>query len=60
MGISSSVVQAEPTNNQSTGDEVVVFAQTVAVLTPDCPGYNQPITLDYEWRPGTRRSSSRR
>jgi pilus assembly protein CpaD len=54
MGISSSVVQAEPTNNQSTGDEVVVFAQTVAVLTPDCPGYNQPITLDYEWRPETR------
>ena len=21
---------------------------------PDCPGYNQPITLDYEWRPETR------
>ncbi len=54
VGISSSVVQAEPTNNQSTGDEVVVFAQTVAVLAPDCPGYNQPITLDYEWRPQTR------
>ena len=54
MGISSSIVQAESTNNQSTGDEVVVFAQTVAVLPPDCPGYNQPIALDYEWRPGTR------
>ena len=54
MGVSSSIVQAEPTNNQSTGDEVVVFAQTVAVLPPDCPGYNQPITLDYEWRPNTR------
>src|SRR5580765_9005927 len=54
MGISSSIVQAESTNNQSTGDEVVVFAQTVAVLPPDCPGYNQPITLDYEWRPETR------
>jgi pilus assembly protein CpaD len=54
MGISSSVVQAEPTNNQSTGEEIVVFAQTVAVLPPDCPGYNQPITLDYEWRPNTR------
>ena len=54
MGISSSIVQAEPTNNQSTGDEVVVFAQTVAVLPPDCPGYNQPIALDYEWRPNTR------
>jgi len=54
MGVSSSIVQAEPTNNQSTGDEVVVFAQTVAVLPPDCPGYNQPITLDYEWRPETR------
>jgi pilus assembly protein CpaD len=54
MGVSSSVVQAEPTTNQSTGDEVVVFAQTVAVLPPDCPGYNQPITLDYEWRPTTR------
>jgi len=54
MGVSSSIVQAEPTNDQSTGDEVVVFAQTVAVLPPDCPGYNQPITLDYEWRPNTR------
>ena len=54
MGVSSSVVQAESTTNQSTGDEVVVFAQTVAVLPPDCPGYNQPITLDYEWRPTTR------
>jgi pilus assembly protein CpaD len=54
MGVSSSIVQAEPTNNQSTGDEVVVFAQTVAVLPPDCPGYNQPIVLDYEWRPNTR------
>ena len=54
MGISSSIVQAESTNNQSTGDEVVVFAQTVAVLPPDCPGYNQPLTLDYEWRPETR------
>lgn len=54
MGISSSIVQAEATTNQSTGDEVVVFAQTVAVLPPDCPGYNQPISLDYEWRPATR------
>ena len=54
MGISTSIVQAESTNNQSTGDEVVVFAQTVAVLPPDCPGYNQPLTLDYEWRPETR------
>ena len=54
MGISSSIVQAESTNNQSTGDEVVVFAQTVAVLPPDCPGYNQPVTLDFEWRPDTR------
>jgi pilus assembly protein CpaD len=54
MGVSSSIVQAEATTNQSTGDEVVVFAQTVAVLPPDCPGYNQPIVLDYEWRPNTR------
>src|SRR5215470_16425647 len=54
MGISSSIVQAEPTTSQSTGDEIVVFAQTVAVLPPDCPGYNQPITLDFEWRPNTR------
>ncbi|MGH6929147.1 MAG: CpaD family pilus assembly lipoprotein [Dongiaceae bacterium] len=53
-GISSTIVQAEPTNNDSSGDEVVVFAQTVAVLPPDCPGYNAPITLDYEWRPATR------
>lgn len=54
MGISSSIVNAEPTNNRSTGDEIVVFAQTVAVLPPDCPGYNSPIVLDYEWRPGTK------
>jgi pilus assembly protein CpaD len=54
MGISSSIVQAEANNTQNTGDEIVVFAQTVAVLPPDCPGYNQPISLDYEWRPNTR------
>ena len=54
LGVSSTVVQAQPTTDQSTGDEVVVFAQTVAVLPPDCPGYNTPITLDYEWRPVTR------
>ena len=54
LGISSTVVQAEPTNDQSTGDEVVVFAQTVAVLPPDCPGYNTPTSLDYEYRPATR------
>jgi pilus assembly protein CpaD len=54
LGVSSSVVQAAATNNRNTGDEVVVFAQTVAVLPPDCPGYNAPITLDYEWRPSTR------
>jgi len=23
-------------------------------VVPDCPGYNQPLTLDYEWRPETR------
>jgi pilus assembly protein CpaD len=54
LGISSTIVQAQSTDNQSTGDEIVVFAQTVAVLPPDCPGYNAPITLDYEWRPATR------
>lgn len=54
LGISSSIVNAEATNNQSSGDEVVVFAQTVAVLPPDCPGYNTPIQLDYEWRPNTK------
>ncbi len=54
LGVSSSVVQAAATNNRNTGDEVVVFAQTVAVLPPDCPGYNAPIALDYEWRPSTR------
>jgi pilus assembly protein CpaD len=51
FGVSSSVVSAQATNNQSTGDEVVVFAQSVAVLPPDCPGYNTPIALDEEWRP---------
>jgi len=54
MGISSTVVQAESTDHKNTGDEVVVFAQAIAVLPPDCPGYNAPITLDYEWRPDTR------
>lgn len=54
LGVSSSVVNAEATNNQATGDEIVVFAQTVAVLPPDCPGYNSPIALDYEWRPNTK------
>jgi len=54
QSISSSIVQAQPTTSQSTGAEIVVFAQTVAVLPPDCPGYNQPISLDYEWRPATR------
>ncbi|HTO81499.1 MAG TPA: CpaD family pilus assembly lipoprotein [Methylomirabilota bacterium] len=51
MGISSTVVQAESTDHKNTGDEVVVFAQTVAILPPDCPGYNAPIALDFEWRP---------
>jgi len=51
FGISSSVVSAQPTTNQSTGDEVVLFAQSVAVLPPDCPGYNTPLALDEEWRP---------
>jgi pilus assembly protein CpaD len=54
MGVSSSVVQAQSTNGQNTGDEVVVFAQTVAVLPPDCPGYNTPTELDFEWRPNTK------
>lgn len=54
QGISSSIVQAQATTDQSTGEEIVVFAQTVAVLPPDCPGYNTPIVLDYEWRPNTR------
>jgi pilus assembly protein CpaD len=54
LGLSSTVVTAQSTDNKNTGDEVVVFAQTVAVLSPDCPGYNTPIALDYEWRPDTR------
>jgi len=54
MGISSTVVQAESTDHKNTGDEVVVFGQAIAVLPPDCPGYNTPITLDFEWRPDTR------
>jgi pilus assembly protein CpaD len=54
MGVSSSIVNAESTNGQNSGEEVVVFAQTVAVLPPDCPGYNSPIALDYEWRPNTK------
>jgi pilus assembly protein CpaD len=54
MGISSTVVQAESTDHKNTGDEVVVFAQAIAILPPDCPGYNAPIALDFEWRPDTR------
>jgi pilus assembly protein CpaD len=54
MGISSTVVRAESTDHKNTGDEVVVFGQAVAVLSPDCPGYNTPVTLDFEWRPDTR------
>lgn len=54
MGMSSSIVNAQSLSSSNTGDDVVVFAQTVAVLPPDCPGYNSPITLDYEWRPATR------
>jgi len=54
LGITSSIVTAQATGTNSTGDEIVVFAQTVAVLPPDCPGYNTPITLDFEWRPSTR------
>lgn len=53
-GVSSSLVSAEPTNNLSTGDEIVVFAQSIAVLPPDCPGYNTPIAVDFEWQPNFR------
>src|SRR5262245_15869651 len=51
QGINARTATVKSTDNQHTGDEVVVFAQTVALVVPDCPGYNQPITLDYEWRP---------
>jgi pilus biogenesis lipoprotein CpaD len=51
QGINARTASVKSTDNQHTGDEVVVFAQTVALVVPECPGYNQPITLDYEWRP---------
>lgn len=54
QGINARIATVKSTDNQHTGDEVVVFAQTVALVVPDCPGYNQPVVLDYEWRPETR------
>jgi pilus biogenesis lipoprotein CpaD len=54
QGVNARVATVKSTDNKHTGDEVVVFAQTVALTVPDCPGYNQPIVLDYEWRPETR------
>lgn len=51
LGVTSSVVSATTSNPSIAGDEVVVFAQTVAVMMPTCPGYNAPIALDQEWRP---------
>ena len=32
-------------------DEVLITAQTLAVVPPDCPGYNAPIALDSEQKP---------
>jgi len=54
QGVNARIATVKSTDNQHTGDEVVVFAETVALVVPDCPGYNQPLTLDYEWRPDTR------
>lgn len=51
FGLTSSVVSATTANPSISGDEVVVFAQTVAVVMPTCPGYNAPTALDQEWRP---------
>jgi pilus biogenesis lipoprotein CpaD len=54
QGVNARVATVKSTDNQHTGDEIVVFAESVALVVPDCPGYNQPIVLDYEWRPETR------
>jgi pilus biogenesis lipoprotein CpaD len=54
QGVNARIATVKSTDNQHTGDEVVLFAQTVALVVPDCPGYNQPVVLDYEWRPETR------
>jgi pilus assembly protein CpaD len=51
VGMTSNVVSATTSNPSITGDEIVVFAQTVAVVQPTCAGYNAPIALDQEWRP---------
>jgi pilus assembly protein CpaD len=51
LGMTSNVVSATTANPSISGDEVVVFAQTVAVVMPSCPGYNAPTALDQEWRP---------
>ena len=32
-------------------DEILVTVQTMVVLAPDCPGYNQPTSFDFEQRP---------
>ncbi len=50
LGISSNVVTAAPIDGSS-GDEIVVFGEAVAVMHPDCPGYNAAIAFDYEHRP---------
>ncbi len=54
QGVNARIATVKSTDNQHTGDEIVVFAETVALVVPGCPGYNQPLTLDYEWRPETR------
>jgi pilus assembly protein CpaD len=32
-------------------NEILVTAQILTVMAPDCPGYNTPIALDFEQRP---------
>lgn len=54
QGVNARIATVKSTDNQHTGEEVVVFAETVALVVPNCPGYNEPIVLDYEWRPETR------
>jgi len=44
--MATSLGEAEPE-----ADEIIVTAQVVAVLPPECPGYNAPIVFDFERRP---------
>jgi len=50
LGIAAGTSQP-PAGGGLGADEILVTAQTTVVLAPDCPGYNQPTSFDFERRP---------